>query len=266
MPISSSQEAHEILQDPFPDGVPFEAITYLQQQETTDDLIDTICYWMAHAYDDTSEDPRYRDLSEEERPEFFWEPLWYGIVAEAHLDLRLGEPLLRLFDGSLGLDYWDYLTEQYAYLAGHLAKAWPETIPPLVLTALERTVGSANKGDRIYFLFETFLFLDTAVHGPRLLALLKNPRFPLAPELAGAMADIGYTAALPILRDLRDIEALRLKLETDSSPFSNMDIGELEHAVERLEGRDKTHYPPQHEIRSPWRVHYAKLDEDLRYG
>lgn len=108
------------------EGIPFEAIEYLYNHESTPEINEKIIFAVENAYNEEvyydAEEDRYLNTA-----------LWYAIVAENHLSEALIDPVVKMLTNEE--DEWDFLNEQGSFLVGLLAQKYPDTVAEKVLTA-----------------------------------------------------------------------------------------------------------------------------------
>lgn len=121
-------------------GIPYEAIDFLRNQESNDDISKKLVFALKNAYNGEA---YYSDEDRMMMPA----PLWYCVVAEKHLSIELLEPLLALFNVE---EDWDLLNEQAVYLLGLLAREYPENCVNAVLDFIEENIKADNKKPYIY--------------------------------------------------------------------------------------------------------------------
>ncbi len=121
-------------------GIPYEAINFLRNSETTTELTDKIVDAISNAYNG---EKYYNQTLRLMMPT----PLWYAVVAEKHLCEALFQPILQLFDVE---EDWDLLNEQAVYLVGLLAKKYPEKFIKKVLEYIKKSIDKDNKKPYLY--------------------------------------------------------------------------------------------------------------------
>jgi hypothetical protein len=148
--------------------VSFEAIEFMRASMSHQEVVDHIVFVLDNAYDPQSlRADIFHDTS----------PLWYAIVAEAHLDERLIEPTIRLVtttEADLEL-----LSEQANILMCLLAEKFPEQTSRAVVLAIEQALKQQTQTPYLY-LFDTFIITGIEKHRDWLLKLAGHPDNPWA--------------------------------------------------------------------------------------
>jgi len=137
--IRTIQQAFDIL-DTQAKGIPYEAIDFLRNQDTSDAINQKLVYALKNAYNG---EVYYSDELRIMLPA----PLWYAIVAEKYLSEDLFQPLLDMFTVE---EDWDLMNEQAVYLVGLLARKFPNQFVNKVLDFIEENIKEDNKKPYIY--------------------------------------------------------------------------------------------------------------------
>ncbi|MDX2305090.1 MAG: SEC-C domain-containing protein [Microscillaceae bacterium] len=165
MQILSKQEAFTILENPSV-GIPMEAIKFLYNYGPDEEILEKIIFALKNAYKDVffdEEEGMYLDI-----------PLWYAIVAENHLDIRLVDVIIQLF---VEADFeMDFLSEQCGYLVGKLCETFGEEAIENFFHAIEDALIGRSDLPSL-FLFDCFYFLDPEKYQERILNLLHDKNF-----------------------------------------------------------------------------------------
>jgi hypothetical protein len=144
--IQSTEQAFEII-DTQVTGIPYEAIDFLRNQESCEELTKKLVFAIKNAYNGEA---YYSDEHRIMLPT----PLWYCIVAEKHLSEELFEPILEMFTVE---EDWDLMNEQAVYLVGLLARKFPKQFAEKVLDFIEENIKSDNKKPYL-FCFEALYY------------------------------------------------------------------------------------------------------------
>ncbi len=242
--MNTVKEAIETI-DTTKEGIPFEAIEFLYNHESTPEIMKKIIFSLDNAYnDDVYYDP------EEDRQ---WNtPLWYAIVAENHLSEALIDPVIGLYF-TTDPD-WDYMNEQGLFLIGKLAQKYPDEVAEKVISTLEKHLDSKSKEDYPYlFLFDFLYYIDAERYQNRLLKILAHKNLEYADMFAVHMADLQIKEAIPIIKE---------KLKHKDIHFITRN--EFEYALKKLEtGKDKDeeYAKPYAETRGPWKEYYEGFEK-----
>jgi len=229
-------------------GIPFEAIEKLREMPASKEMTAKIVYMLNHAYD---EDASFSADA----------PLWYAIVAEAHLHEDLIDPIINLFT-TTG-DDWDFLNEQGEYLLGKLTQKYPDMVMEKVIRAIDRMISEQSKFPYL-FLFDAFYFANVEKYKDWFLKTLKNPNLYWLDPYIMHMGDLQIKEAVPVIKELLNSKNIDIFTER-----------ELKGAIEQIE-RGTNEYSessmPYCESRGEWKEHYkacenrfTKSEEDDDY-
>ncbi len=245
--VNSLKEAIAVLETRAP-HIPFEAIHYLREQPTTDELMREIVFALNHAYSDLY----YDEVNEQ------WSitPVWFAIVAEAHLDERLIAPVIRLFTSSESDSDW--LNEQGMYLIGALSKKYGEKVVDEVIWAIDKLI--SLKSDMPYlFLFDAFYYVDQSKYKKWLLETLQKEGLFWRESFASHVADLQIKEALPILNQW----LTEAKTKKEGSDVSIPDLKSFIRQLQTGESKYPEQSLPYHKTRKDWETHYKPLEKRL---
>lgn len=230
-------------------GIPFKAIEYLQNQPKKK-VIDLIIEALKNAYNPE----RFMD---DHIDQWLCTPIWYAIVAEAHIDERLIDPLIEMF--KTNEETSDYLNEQGLFLIGQLSERYPDKVIPKVIEAVKWSA-TQKYSNIILFLYDALFFADPEKYEPQLLEVLKTPGISFPVQWAQMLSYLQIKSALPVMKNMiKEMEDEGLN-DNYSSFFK-----ELVEAAEELE-TGKTKDPakmmmPYSKTRSNWREHYKNVED-----
>ena len=222
------------------EGIPWKAIQVLRRQPTTPELVKRLADGLSHTYDDT--------FIDDYDHHYYSTPLWYAIVAEAHLDAALIEPIITLFTTTK--DDWDAIDEQGMWLIGALAKKYPDQVIPRVMQEIDRLL--AQDSDLPYlFLFDALQFADPVNDKDWLLKVISQPS-QWQDALVIHLSTLRIQEMIPILE--RRIE------ETDPDDHF---VVEAQAAIREI--KNGPQYPTSgkayFEYREPWEKHYRVFED-----
>jgi hypothetical protein len=236
--IQSVEEALRII-DTQATGIPYDAIDYLRDLETTDEIKDKLVYALENAYNGEAYYSHKHDV-------MLPAPLWYAVVAENHLCEEIFEPLLNLF--TLEED-WDLMNEQAVILVGLLAEKFPEKFVGKVLDFVEENIKEDNKKPYLYS-FEALYFIPESLVG-RAYDLMDREHFHWVDHFIRIIGDLQRKDTLEIFKKL-------------FSKFKGQHAAvELEYYIDVLEGKYPDFQPgiPFVKMRGlDWKAHYRQME------
>ncbi|WP_421919273.1 YecA family protein [Marinifilum sp.] len=237
--IRSTKQAFEII-DTKATGIPYEAIDYLRNQESSNELNKKLVYALKNAYrGEVYYSEKYRLMLPA--------PLWYAVVAEKHLSEVLFEPLLEMFTIE---EDWDLMNEQAVYLVGLLAKKYPEAFLDKVLFFIEENIKKKNKTPYI-FCFEA-LYYAKDNQFDRIHAMLEKENFHWIDHY------------IRVLGDLMRKDTLAKFKEVLSKFEGKHTVIELQYYIDVMEGRitDFQKGLAFCEMRdAEWKNHYKPMEQ-----
>lgn len=239
-------KAFEIL-DSNKKGIPFEAIAFLQEQETSPEILDKICYNLSNAYE---EDIFYDEETDAALPA----PLWYAIVAEGHTHEALIEPVISLF--TTEEDAWDFINEQGMFLVGQLCQKLGDVATDKIMAAI--ITYSKPKFDLpVLYMYNAIYYVDQAAYHDRIKALL-NINTLYVEALVVTLAHVQYKSLLPALQSLYDFCKFK-ELKDELEPHQEHIQYEVAECLQELK-TGVCLYPdqamPYVQTREPWQEHY----------
>jgi hypothetical protein len=236
--IRSTEHAFEVLNTQAK-GIPYEAIDFLRNQETSDKITKQLVYALENAYNGKvyySQDLRIMLPA----------PLWYAVVAEKHLSEDLFEPLLNLFTVE---EDWDLMNEQAVYLVGLLARQFPERFVNRVLDFIEENIQEDNQKPYIYS-FEALYYAQESQHD-RIYAQIEKENFHWVDHYIRVLGD------LMLDRNLEKFKELLPKFEGKHAAV------ELLYYIDVMEGKIKDFQQGVAfcEMRdAEWKNHYQQME------
>lgn len=236
--ISSAKQAFEIL-DTTAKGIPYEAIDFLRNQETNEEIKKRLVNALKNAYNgEKYYSEKYRVMLPA--------PLWYAVVAEKHLNEDMFEPLLDMFTVE---EDWDLMNEQAVYLVGSLAKKFPIQFVNKVLDFIEENIKADNKKPYIYC-FEA-LYYATEEQFERIHSILEKENFHWVDHYIRVLGDL--------MRDdsLKKFKELLPKFEGKHTAI------EIQYYIDVMEGKapDFEQGKAFCEMRdSEWKNHYQHME------
>lgn len=230
-------------------AIPFEAITYLRNTKSSKELIDHIEYVLENAYDDSLV---VADVLHESSP------LWYAVVAEAHLDERLIAPTIRLLVNTS--DDWDFLNEQAQHLICLLAEKYPDKVAKATMQAIDAALELRLVSPYLY-LFDVFMVVDSTKYQKWLLKVMVHRSNMWCAPFAHMLADIHLDGALPVLEELvKQMRAGDKPERAGLMPYN--ESNDIEEALNILKGIQKPYVKnpqPEYKNRGDWQQHYKKF-------
>jgi phosphopantetheine adenylyltransferase len=242
MKIKNLNEAFQILKDT-KEGIPFDAIKFIRNNKTTQEIIDKIGFSLSNAYN--------ADIYYDKESDFYSsEPLWCAIIAEKHITKELIDPVINLYISNK--NHWEYLNEQGLYLIGLLSEKFPNIVPEKVLTTIENEVKNKTKNIYIY-LFDALYYIDAEKNKNKLLDLLKNENLNYLEAYVNHITDLKIKEAIPIIKEI---------IEKDN--ISEFIIRGLKYSLEQLETGKIDHSDiakPYSKDRGDWESHYKNFEQ-----
>jgi len=236
--IQSVEEAFRII-DTQATGIPYEAIDYLHNSETTDDIKKKLVFALKNAYNGEAYYSHQHDV-------MLPAPLWYAVVAEKHLCEEIFEPLLALF--TLEED-WDLMNEQAVVLVGLLAERFPEKFVGKVLDFTEENIREDNKKPYLYA-FEALYFTPESLI-ERTYTLMNAEHFHWVDHYIRIIGDLQREDTL------EQFKAIRPSFEGKHAAV------ELDYYIDVLEGKYPDFQPgiPFVKMRGvDWKAHYRQME------
>jgi len=241
--INSVAEAVKILNTET-EHVPFEAIRFLRNQPTTKEILSEILFSISHIHDEYYYDKEIDDLSAT--------PLWWGIVAEAHLDKTLIGPVIGIFTEDRNIDH---LYDQYDYVLGLLSKKYTDFVIEQIIQTVNQML-NANIDAPYHYLFDAFHYVDMNKYKAWYLSTLKHPNLIWFTPLAGVAPKHRIKEVLPIIQEY-----------INNADKDDRDVIDLKEFVEELD-TGKLKYPeiskPYSEFRGSWEKYYKQLEIHVR--
>ncbi|WP_283242707.1 YecA family protein [Marinifilum caeruleilacunae] len=237
--IRTIQQAFEIL-DTKATGIPYEAIDFLREQESSEELSKKLVYALTNAY-------KGEVYYSEKHRIMLPAPLWYAVVAEKHLSEDLFEPLLEMFTTE---EDWDLMNEQAVYLVGLLAKKFPESFIEKVLFFIEENIKKENKTPYI-FSFEA-LYYAKDHQFERIHSMLDEANFHWVDHYIRVLGDLQREDTLKKFKEILP------KFEGKHTAI------ELQYYIDVMEGRvsDYEQGVAFCEMRDPeWKNHYQHMEQ-----
>ncbi len=221
--------------------MPYKAIKYLRDHETDEEIIQRIVKYLKIGYNWNHPDNNI-DAA-----------LWYGIVAENHLDLRMVDAIIELFSKDKYIDI-DSLNEQASYLVYKLCEKFGDEAIEKFIDTIEKMLPTEY---RCLYLTDCIYFADKEKYGEQLLRLLDNPNTGDILFVATTLANANFTNVVPRLKELISIYEKEEKKDWYA--------GELEEAIVAMTQKDwqqpygetqKDWQQPYGETRKDWEEHY----------
>ena len=187
--IKSTEQAYNTI-DTKVQGIPYEAIDYLRNLDSSEEIIKKLTYAFENAY---KGEVYYSDELKIMLPA----PLWYAVVAEKHLHMDYANGLLNLFSVE---EDWDLLNEQAVYLVGLMAKKFPVEFVNKVLEYIEGNIDKESKSPYI-FSFEA-LYYAADEQFDRIFAILDLENFQWLDHYIRILGDIQHEGTLAKFKEM----------------------------------------------------------------
>ncbi len=233
MEITSKEQAFKLIETSG-EKMPYEAIKYLHDHETDEEIRQRIISSISNGYD-------WDNLTDDN----INAALWYGIVAENHLDIRFVDAIITAFNSTKDDDL-DFFNEQLLYLSCVLCEKFGDEAVGKFIDGIEKLLAAKRT---MNFLGDTLYYADKDKHSERLLHILENSNNPDIAFLASDMAEAGFVEVLPKIKEL-----LKHYKRTDGLLVYVMI---LEDAIDFIKNKDFP--PPYSEDREAWEDHYKGL-------
>ncbi|MCP4441222.1 MAG: hypothetical protein GY810_20140 [Aureispira sp.] len=241
-------KAFEIL-DTNQHGIPFEAIAYLYEQPSSQEILAKISYSLHHAYD---EEAYYDEKTDAILPA----PIWYSIVAEGHAHEDLIDGVIALF--TTEDDPWDVLNEQGMFLVGLFCEKLGKVAVDKFMKAI-LTYSKPQDELPIMFMHDAIYFVNQDEYHDQIKAILTF-NTPYVEALAITVSSAQYQSLLPTIQSLYDF--CKYKERQDELGQNEHILYEVEEALRELK-LGKPLYPeqakPYSQKREPWQEHYQGL-------
>lgn len=239
-------------------GVPFELIEYLHNQPTIaviDELVD--------ALENACNEDRFLN---EEIFSFSDAPLFYAIVAEAHIHEKLIEPIINVFTQPEDALYalGDFFSDQCGVVLCKLAESFPHQVIPRVYEVAKSFSGSTEH-NRIGHYYDVWEIdnPESTKYNHLLLDLFEDTESPAHDLIAGTASILQLKDAIPTLKALVEKRsAERDKAGKNAHPIGFSDLIEYETALNELENglTDDSVPEPYFKFRGDWKSHYSKYE------
>lgn len=244
--ITSKKQAFEIIEN-IEDTFPLEAIDYLYEHETDQEILDKIVYHLERAY----------QFDDEE--EWSYAPLWYAIVAEGHPHISLVKPVVGLFTKTH--DTGDFLDEQGSYLTSKLCEELGDEAIEMFVSVIEEEI-KKDSDFFIPFLFDCFDYVDQDKYYDRLLAMLDNKYYEHIDSLIGSFGQANFTRLLPRMKEIYQYYKEQDD-EREEEVYFRTAI-EIESGIKMIEldvFRAK-YGESYYKTREHWKEHYSRWDQN----
>ncbi len=242
MTITTKEQAFEII-DRQEEFIPSSAIEFLYNHPSDDQIIQKISSALKTVYTD----PYSESVV----------PLWYAIIAEAHLDFSLIEDIIGLAADEE--EDWEYMNDQILYLTGAFCKKHGVLAVEKFLNGIEQIMDAETVSPYL-FLFDCLYYIDKQKDYDQILRLLNHPNnvwlIPFATHL-------GISKQNSFLPAIKAILAKEKRKAASGDPFL---IEELEIIIEAFETEDTDFSEldtPMCERREYWKSYYEELEETI---
>lgn len=201
-------------------NLPVAAIEFLREHPPSDIIDGQISHAIIHANDDA----------------YYWDPetdrdsvapLYYAIVAEAHLTEKLTKAVIH-YATHPEEDDFETLREQLTFLTGNLCEAFPDSAPGRMFDVFERQV-KRNMPHPYPILIEALYFFNKKNYSSRLINLLdysENMGYVTAAYI-DTLAEIGLKEALPENSNLSSEDKKQAIIDLKGEPGADENIGPL---------------------------------------
>ncbi len=236
--IQSIEQAFKIIDSQIT-GIPYNAIDFLRNQETSEELKKKLVFAFKNAYNGEA---YYSD----EHRIMLATPLWYCVVAEKHLSEDLFEPLLAMFTVE---EDWDLMNEQAVYLVGLLARKFPKQFVYKVLDFIEENISADNKKPYLFCFEALYYALDEQLD--RIHSILDKDNFHWVDHYIRVLGD------LQRVNTLQKFKEILPKFEGKHTAV------ELQYYIDVMEGKvsDFQKGTAFCEMRdSDWKNHYQQME------
>lgn len=244
MAITTKEQAFQVLETQ-KNGIPFEAIDFLYNSPTDEDILNKIRSTLEQIYDNI-----------DQLEEGFYSELWYAIAAENHLDLSLLDAIIGMLTKE---EYGDeYINEQAGFLIGLMAKKHGNAVVDKVLEVIQQILEEGNILVPYEYLFEVVYHADEVRHKAIILQILSHTDSEDVPMFAAYLCQARLLIFLPAINEFIKIQEERAK-EDEYILFL---ISPLLEALEDWE-KGKEKQPPYIEIRKHWKLYYKEYEDDF---
>lgn len=253
MIISTKKQAFEIL-DRVERGFPFEAIEFLYQQPTDQEMLDKIQNALAKADTDAYYNEEIGYMINVE--------LWYAILAEKHLDIALLDSIIDLVTQEH--EDFEFVDEQVKYLIGLMGKKYGHLAAEKVLARIEMVLEDKEAEETSYLeLFDILYFADEEKHQASIHRILKHPNNVYFCEFAETLCFAGMKSFLPSIKEL--MPQFNLINEDGTTSFASFSMDSLKATIQEMEEKgnieDKSIASPYVELREDWKSYYQQHAE-----
>jgi len=249
MKITTKEQAFQILYDNG-HGIPFDAIEFLYNHPSDEEIVKKIQVTLEHVNNnyDTKEKEEINNLE-----------LWYAIIAENHLDIRLLDSIINLVSISEGSDFLD---EQTSVLIGLMGQKHGASAVEKTLSAIENILEDKDRNEYPYlYLFDILFYADLTKHEEIILRILKHPNNEYATPFGISICYAGFKSFIPHLKTFLQTKDRASEVDLFEADYL---IPELESIIKQLEVgkfRNPEDELPYSEQRDSWKKYYQEHAE-----
>lgn len=247
MKITTKEQAFHAL-DNNQYGIPFEAIEFLYNHPTDEEIVNKIQATFDNVQNSsaTGEEADHNNTG-----------LWYAIVAENHLDIVLLDSIINLVtQASAGSDFLD---EQVSILIGLIGQKHGSIAVEKTLSAIENTLEDKSKKDNPFlYLFDILFYADIDKHKEVIAKILKHPKNQYATPFAITICYTGFNTFIPQLKKL-----VQVKNKTPNDRLFEADflLPDLKSIIKQLESgklKEPEDAVPYFKQRDSWKKYYQE--------
>lgn len=245
MEITTKEQAFQVL-DQNQYGVPFEAIEFLYQHPSDEEIVHKI----QAAFDNVpSSNPTEEEANDSDTA------LWYAIVAEKHLDIKLLDSIINLVTkASVGSSFLD---EQVSVLIGLIGQKHGALAVEKTLSAIVNALENKSKKDNPFlYLFDILFYADITKHKEVIGQILTHPSNQYATPFAITICYTGFNTFIPQLKKLVQVKHKTPQERLFEADFLLPDLKSLIKQLESGKLKEPKDALPYFKQRSEWKPYY----------
>jgi hypothetical protein len=247
MEITTKEQAFQAL-DSHQYGIPFDAIEFLHQHPADEEIVNKIQV----TFDNVPTSYATEDEANDKNT-----ALWYAIVAENHLDIKLLDSIINLVtQASAGSDFLD---EQVSVLIGLIGQQHGAIAVEKTLSAIEKALEDKSKKDNPFlYLFDILFYADITKHKELIGQILKHPSNQYATPFAITICYTGFNTFIPELKKLVQVKNKTPKERLFEADFLLPDLKSIIKQLEAGKLKEPNDALPYFKQRSAWKAYYQE--------
>ncbi|MFW5719692.1 MAG: SEC-C metal-binding domain-containing protein [Candidatus Dojkabacteria bacterium] len=243
-----AREACEVIET-FTEGIPWDAIRTLRKEPLSKELLDRILL----SLDEIDDTTKYFI---EEKSYWIEAPLWYMVIAEAHICEELIDPVIKAICEDE--DVTSLFSEQLNYVFDMLLREYTEVIISKVVNIFDKNMASGMPIPNTWIpLVEVLYHMDREEYSDWMVKVMMYHGLAFPDFFAEELSTLGVKKALPAMK-----KAARKTQNTFSRRIIEARIDDLQ----SYDQKDLVSHQPYDEFRGSWEEYYKDLESkfDIR--